>query len=631
MQLNRYRFWLLCVIFLIGFFLRTFQIGKSPYRGDEAFTVQYWVMQPISQTIRNQLTIDPQPLGAYLSYHYWAKLVGTSEVALRWLPSLVNALGTLFVYGLCIRLTQRNYSIGFVVALLWATHPFLIWHSQDVRNYALWSSASVLSLWMGVRAYQHSHWSNWLLFVLSGTLSSYLYYLDMFILVSFFVAMGWIHRQHLQTLLMAFVAYVCLGLLLAPWYLQPRLLSGGGYGGTTTGFQFSKLLTYFPNVLSFGFLPAELSPVAVGLFVVLVGLCSVLVVLHKQSKVISFSVLLVLIPLILLSLVSFKLNVWEPRYVLGIVPALLILVGTFFVVCFSSRRFSLVLLGFVFSFVWLCIVFFSLFYFYSDYTKSPDWRSLARYLAVQTTPNDYVIQTAADAAFGYYYHVVEETVAAETALPAEPDQPIGEIEQALSQIAQDHERVWIVAQGFTDWANYGVVEDWMNHHLIKVIDSHVNGLRVQQFRTMPMQLTHPIEEPVAFENYVTLEGYEVILPPQPTEEVYVLLEWQALQTIPSDYKTFIHLVDATTTLEGNPIWRQDDRFAISSSDGNSTIHVVYRLDQMFDLPIGEYKLLTGWYDAINGTRWHISDTETTYHVGTITVSETESSMVFKLD
>ena len=484
---------------------------------------------------------------------------------------------------------------------------------------------------MGVRAYQNSHWFNWLLFVLSATLSSYLYYLDMFVLVSFFVAMGWIHRQHLQTLLMAFVAYVCVGLLLAPWYLQPRLLSGGGYGGTTTGFQLDKLLMYFPNILAFGFLPPELSALWVGLLVIVVVIWGLWVAFSTDRHIAWFSGVLIFLPLLFLMLVSLRLNVWEPRYVLGIIPALLILVSTIVVNSVGSKEFLKTFLGVGLVVVWFAIVFSSLLFGVTDYTKSPDWRNLARYLAVQTTPDDYVIQTAADAAFGYYYHVVEETGALETALPSEPDQPIGEIEEALSQIAQDHERVWIVAQGFTDWANYGVVEDWMNHHLIKVIDSHVNGLRIQQFRTMPMQLAHHIEEPVAFENYVTLEGYEVILPPQPTEEVYVLLEWQALQTIPSDYKTFIHLVNATTTLEGNPIWRQDDRFAISSSDSNSTIHVVYRLDQMFDLPIGEYKLLTGWYDATNGTRWNISDTETTYHIGTITVSETEPSLVFKLD
>ncbi|MFZ4826086.1 MAG: glycosyltransferase family 39 protein [Phototrophicaceae bacterium] len=622
------RFWLLCFIFALGFFLRSFQIGKSPYRGDEAFTVQYWVMQPISQTIRDQLTIDPQPLGAYLAYHYWGMWVGTSEVALRWLPALFNALGIVLVYRLAMQLTQRKFSVALVVATLWAMHPFLIWHAQDVRNYALWSSSSVFSLWMGIRAHQRSTWLNWCAFVVVATLSSYLYYLDFFMLIALFIGMAWNARKQLQTVFMPLIAYIAVGLLLAPWYLQPRLLSGGGYGGTTSGFRLDKLLAYFPNLLAFGFLPSAVPSLWVGIFVwISIGL-GLWVLFRTHSKLAWLATSMLTIPILALMGVSLRLNVWEPRYILGIVPVILIVVAHLMIEWMGSKGYVQRVIGVLVAIIWLALNLFSLSYFMGDYTKSHDWKSLARYLKSHTNAeNDYVIQTAADAAFGYYYHIAEDVSTLETALPAEPDQPIEDIERMLSDIAKQHSHVWIVAQGFTDWANYGVVEHWMDTHLTKVIDTNVNGLRVQQYRTLPIQPSQRING-INFSNKVILQGYEAILPPQPTAEIYVLLEWHALQGLDANAKTFVHLVNDTTFLNGSPLWRQDDRF-VTSIQGESTT-IVYRLEQMDGLPQGEYQLLTGWYDASDGTRWRSSDTETAYHVATITVSEIEQEKIFTL-
>ena len=623
------RFGLLCLVFAFGFFLRSFQIGKSPYRGDEAFTVQYWVMQPVSQTIRDQLTIDPQPLGAYLAYHQWGKWVGTSEVALRWLPALLNSLGALFAYRLALQLTQRKFSVALMVAILWAIHPFLIWHSQDVRNYALWSSLSVLSLWLGIRAYENSTWIKWLAFVIVATISSYLYYLDFFMLGALLVGMVWNARKQFRRLLMPLGAYISIGLLLAPWYLQPRLLSGGGYGGTTSGFRLDKLLGYFPNVLAFGFLPANLPSLWVGTFV-LVSLCLGLWLQFRTHPMAArFCTAMLTIPVLALISVSLKLNVWEPRYILGIIPILLIVIASFMVDGAQSKRYFERIVGLTIASVWLVLSVFSLSYFMRDYTKSHDWKNLARYLRAHTTAqDDYVIQTAADAAFGYYYHVVENVPTAETALPAEPDQPIEEIEQTLSNIAEDHSRVWLVAQGFTDWANYGVVENWMGTHLTKVIDTNVSGLRVQQYRTSPIPLSQQIP-PVPFADKVALQGYEVILPPQPTGEIYVLLKWDMLQELDAHAKTFVHLVNDTTLLNGSPLWKQDDLFPVPTMT-DSTMTLVYRLDQMTLLPQGDYQVLCGWYDARDGTRWRTSDTETAFHVATITVSDLGREKSFTL-
>ena len=44
----------------------------------------------------------------------------------------------------------HNQAIAMLSAALWAVNPFLIWHAQDVRNYALWAALSPLAMWLGV-------------------------------------------------------------------------------------------------------------------------------------------------------------------------------------------------------------------------------------------------------------------------------------------------------------------------------------------------------------------------------------------------------------------------------------------------------------------------------------------------
>jgi hypothetical protein len=63
---------------------------------------------------------------------------------------------------------------------------------------------------------------------------------------------------------------------------------------------------------------------------------------------------------------------------------------------------------------------------------------------------------------------------------------------------------------------------------------------------------------------------------------------------------------------------------------DSTMTLVYRLDQMTLLPQGDYQVLCGWYDARDGTRWRTSDTETAFHVATITVSDLGREKSFTL-
>ncbi len=88
---------------------------------------------------------------------------------------------------------------------------------------------------------------------LAAALAAYVYYLELFVVVAlnlYVLVTRWRDRR---LLLRWFGAQIALGLILAPWYLQPRLLFGSGYGGTTGNFDPLAVVHALPaRALTFG-------------------------------------------------------------------------------------------------------------------------------------------------------------------------------------------------------------------------------------------------------------------------------------------------------------------------------------------------------------------------------------------
>lgn len=623
---KRQHIWGLVALVLVGFALRIHALERSPFRGDEAFTVQYWMLSPLSETIQNQLTVDPQPLLAYASYQLWGKLAGTQEFSARALAALIGTLGVVGMYAFAQRATQQR-PIALLAALMWAFQPFLVWHAQDVRNYSLWSSTSVLALWLALRALTRARRIDWVLYVGAASMAAYLYYLELFMLVALsgFVALtAWRNWRRYAHWLGAMLS---VGVLLAPWYLQPQLLSGGGYGGTTTGFNWRTLLIDFPIMLFFGeTLPASprgLIALAIGALIVWGMVCA-----YRQKRALGWLLItLGLIPPILLALVSLRLNVLAPRYILATLPAY-ILAGAYVIVSAiqSQRRAQQALAG-VLLCAWLSLSVWSLSHYFGGYQKTPDWRALNRHLADHVQADELVIQAASDAAFGYYYHQIERIAADERALPAQPNQPAAEIEQVLETASTDYAALWLAAQGFTDWQNYGVVERWLDANMQRVIDTHANGLRIQQYRRWQVDPTEipALQAPATFTDAAQLLGARVFTAPQPSGELVVWAYWQPLRQTPTPLKTFVHLVGGINPQTGAPLWAQDDHEP--QNIGGITQHwqtdTVYRdvftLSNVSSIPAGTYNLLIGMYDAQSGTRVPLADGSDAFLIGSVTL------------
>jgi 4-amino-4-deoxy-L-arabinose transferase-like glycosyltransferase len=605
---------LMVALICFGFALRLYRINVVPLRGDEAFTVLNWMRQPLSDTLVNVATRDPQPPLAYLTYYLYGLVVGADENRVRFLPALLSLIGIPALYGLGRRV--GGWRVGWLAALLWVINPYQVWHAQDARNYAIWAALSPVALWLALRVLDRRKLIDWILYILLASVTLYFYYLELFVVFTLSVYVFLIYWRDRSLLSRWVVCQAVIALVLAPWYFQERLLFGSDYGGTAARFDPLGWFTYFAPSLLFGeifarqlaTLPKLLLAGVVLLFLGVLVVGWVFVWRLDRRKAVLLG-LLGTIPLVLLGIASLRLNVFTPRYVLAVSPVYVLLLAVVLLRGWSLAR-ARVLNGvafLIFCVVVLSINVFTLFAYYvvSDYAKSPDWRSLSSYLAERTSSDDLILNTSADEAFTFY-HTEYDVHADQIRLPASDGQPTDEIQRILADSQRQYDSIWIAAQTPPSWRTAGIVETWLAEHMQSVRQTNTNGLHAQQFMNWEVDPI-PQRPLTTYAEIAELADAQALLPPEPTDELTIWLYWRPIGTSPTPLKVFVHLLGEINPVTGTPLWTQDDQYPQNGriSTTNWMVSTIYR--DVYTLPLetvppGEYALTIGLYDPDTNER-----------------------------
>ncbi|MDD5771743.1 MAG: glycosyltransferase family 39 protein, partial [Candidatus Omnitrophica bacterium] len=126
-------FWAIFILSAIAFGLRFYRLGANDLWYDEVYSVL------IS---RDSLAIWNPPV-YFIILHYWIKLFGASEFALRF-PSLVfSVLSIPMLYILGKMIFDRR--AGFYAGLIMCLSSFHIWYAQEARPYSLSVFLSILT------------------------------------------------------------------------------------------------------------------------------------------------------------------------------------------------------------------------------------------------------------------------------------------------------------------------------------------------------------------------------------------------------------------------------------------------------------------------------------------------------
>ena len=605
----------LIVIIFVGFALRLHGLEATPLRGDEAFSAQYWSDLSLAESLSQIAPIDPHPPLTFALFRFWGLLLGGIEsvFSLRYLSALGNMIGIPAMFALGCRFGGGREA-GLIAALIWALHPYEIWHSQDYRNYAVWAGVSAVSLWLGLRLIDRRAPVDWLLYAAAAICAALLFYaetLNVLALSGVALLASRRQRQFTSRFLLLQLA-VASAAIIAFLLIQARSDFFGTYGGNLEPFAPADYLTRLIPTLTFGdYFVAWLA--AFWPVVALVYLVAALAVWRASRRQFARLMLLLWLPLLLLGAVSLSRDIFNPRYVLHTVPALILLLA------FASlraadwlRRRAAInrgVLALCILSLWFAFSAAALDAYYNDpaFRKAPAWDELGRFLSARVNENDLVIQLSVDPAFAYYYR----GEAPEMALPAHPAQPADEIIAMLEGLRRRYQSIFVVAREQAGWRNAGVVERWMSENLQQVMRTDAAGLPARQF----MEWSTPREfagDMVQFGDTVALLGYDFFPAPTPTGELLLWLYWQPLSITERSLKSFAHVYGAAKTGAGNALWSQDDQFP----QGSRLDSTSWKIDEVFrdvyylparDLEEGDYQISVGWYDPVDGGRLRSAD------------------------
>ncbi len=141
--------WFVAALVILGAVLRLATLTSQSYWFDEAQAAHEMQLSfgAMLHTLGAQETSPP--LWFVLAW-IWAKVFGTSEAGLRSLSAIAGTAAIPVAY-LCGReLVSRR--AGLVAAALVTVSPFMIWYSQEAREYMLMTLLSGASLWWFARS-----------------------------------------------------------------------------------------------------------------------------------------------------------------------------------------------------------------------------------------------------------------------------------------------------------------------------------------------------------------------------------------------------------------------------------------------------------------------------------------------
>ena len=141
--------WLLAGIVAVGAALRFATLGAQSYWFDEAYAAHELHLS-FGAMLSTMAAKEANPPLYFVLGWLWARVFGTGEVGLRAL-SAVGGTAVIVLAYLCGReLVSRR--AGIVAAALAAVNPFMIWYSQEAREYMLLAALSAASFLFFARA-----------------------------------------------------------------------------------------------------------------------------------------------------------------------------------------------------------------------------------------------------------------------------------------------------------------------------------------------------------------------------------------------------------------------------------------------------------------------------------------------
>lgn len=397
--LKNQKFYILQVTFLIliAFAVRSYRLDFQSIWWDEGHSIEM-ASAPVTQ-IPTLPGMDVHPPGFFVALHGWMALAGRSEFALRYLSLVFSVLTVTLIVAFGRRM--GGWRAGLTAGWLAALSPFWVAYAQEVRMYALvtfFAAASLFFLWEIIFGGRDAR-RVWVGYVLATVLALYSHYFTLFLLaIENAVWLWWVIARQTdppskKRILMWLGGQLGVLVLFAPQlFIAARQISGYANPNlqppTLRAFIAESWQAY---TIGQAFDPARAAP-----YLWAIAALIVFGVWFNRPRFsrFTFHVSLFTVPLGLYFAVLQARPSFEPRYMMLITPALILLMG----LAFAPKRRTFAVPGLVV----LAIFALGLRGYFTDarYFKD-DSAGVAAWLAAETTPEDVVLVDVPHP-FGYY-------------------------------------------------------------------------------------------------------------------------------------------------------------------------------------------------------------------------------------
>ncbi|NCA93425.1 hypothetical protein EOM82_09430, partial [bacterium] len=197
------KIWALFLLLLAALALRLYKLGSN----------DLWYDEVLSILIGQKFCSSWNPPLYFMFLHYWIKIFGASEFALRF-PSLIFSL--LSVYA-CFITGKRLYSFstGILAGALMGFSSLQIWYAQEARPYSLIVLLGIASTYFFWQSLVSRKSKNFILYTLSTALLLYcdITYFSLFLIVAHALSSLILYRERFRI----FAILLCaIGLLFLP-------------------------------------------------------------------------------------------------------------------------------------------------------------------------------------------------------------------------------------------------------------------------------------------------------------------------------------------------------------------------------------------------------------------------------
>jgi len=409
----------------------------------------------------------------FLLMRLWREWVGSSEFAVRYPSALFGTLTIPFSYILARDLGYSRRT-GWLFGILLATSPYLVWYGQEAKMYSLLVALIAWAFIAYQRAWQTNRPYWWTVYVIVTSLSFYIHILAP-LMLPVYLALAWQQRAQMpwRNWLISLSCLTLPYLPLVAWQI-PLL-----YKGLESGHPFYPLtdqITLLLQIYAQGLLHPPY-PFALIIFIFLFLFS--LTLPHHRLLLVGW----LIIPTILIHFISWRIALFEDRYVIYLTLPYYLLIGHGLTLLRNySHRVALFCLAAILlsnlTTVWQ----------QQHQPLKTDVRAAVAYLKNSPhVPTTIMVQIPyLQHALRYYYPANNYQLL--EGLWTNANQTPTEVNQKMTTLTHCRADIWLVLSEETLWDNRGLMRAWLNDHANLVDSADFTRVSVYYYQFSPKPL-----------------------------------------------------------------------------------------------------------------------------------------------